>query len=141
MNNEPHGDDRRVLTGRLFRVRSGQKVELTAEEPMSEPAEPVRRPARVAQMLALAHALENAIDEGFYENRAEVASVLGLTRARITQFLGLTMLAPDIQEELLFLEAIDGVEPLSVRALRPIARMPSWSEQRDAWRCLRGSFA
>lgn len=141
MNNEPHGDDRRVLTGRLFRVRSGQKVALTAEEPMSEPAEPVRRPARVAQMLALAHALENAIEEGFYENRAEVASVLGLTRARITQFLGLTMLAPDIQEELLFLEAIDGVEPLSVRALRPIARMASWREQRDAWRCLRGSIA
>lgn len=126
----------RTITGRLFRVRAGQGWKLTEDEPQPDP-EPVHRPARVAHMLALAHVLQDAIDEGVYESRAEVARKFGLTRARVTQFLGLVMLAPDIQEEVLFLEAIDGVEPLSVRALRPLVTLAPWEEQRRVWRAIR----
>jgi len=102
-----------------------------APDPAPRPApppepEPVRRPARVAQMLALAHHLQAAIDQGHCRDRADLARTLDLTRARITQLLDLILLAPDIQEELLFLEAVDGAEPLSPRALRPIARRATW---------------
>ena len=123
----------RIVTGRLFRVRAGQGWKLTEQEPAPAP-EPVQRPARVARMLALAHALQNAIDDGIYESRAEVARRFGLTRARITQLSALVTLAPDIQEELLFMEAADGNEPLSVRALRPLVAISSWEEQRRVWR-------
>ena len=58
--------------------------------------EPVRRPARVAIMLALAHKIQQAIDGGVVRDRAEVARRLGLTRARVTQLLDLALLAPDI---------------------------------------------
>ena len=126
----------RVVTGRLFRVRAGHGWKLTEQEPAPTP-EPVRRPARVAHMLALAHALQNAIDDGIYESRAEVARRFGLTRARITQLLSLVMLAPDIQEDILFMEAVDGDEPLSARSLRPLVAMSSWEAQREAWRSLR----
>ena len=126
----------RIVTGRLFRVRAGQRWKLTEQEPATEP-EPVSRPARVALMLALAHTLQGAIDKGIYESRAHMARQLGLTRARVTQLLGLLMLAPDIQEALLFMEAIDGSEPLSDRALRPLVQMSSWAEQRQAWQRLR----
>lgn len=125
-----------IITGQLFRARAGHRWKLTEEEPTPAP-KPTRRPARVAHMLALAHALQGAIDDGIYESRAEVARRFGLTRARVTQLLGLVLLAPDIQEELLFMEAVDGAEPLSVRALRPLVTMATWAEQQQAWRTLR----
>lgn len=53
-----------------------------------------------------------------------------MTRARITQIVDLTFLALDLQEEILFLEAIDGREPLSERALREMVGAPAWADQR-----------
>ena len=128
----------RVVTGRLFRIQAGHGWKLTEQEPAPAP-EPVYRAARVAHMLALAHTLQNDIDDGIYETRAEVARRLGLTRARITQLLSLVMLAPDIQEDILFMDAVDGNEPLSTRALRPLVAMSSWDAQREAWRSLRAA--
>jgi len=87
-------------------------------------------------MLALAHRLQNAIALGEYRDRAEVARSLGLTRARITQLMDLLLLAPDIQEEVLGLQRIDGVEPLSERAPCPIAKTRSWAEQRSTWKAM-----
>ncbi len=101
--------------------------------PDRAPAAPVRRPARVAQMLALAHRIEARIERGELRDRAHAAEVFALTRARVTQLCALTLLAPEIQEQLLFLEAVDGVEPLSERALRPVARALCWEEQRRRW--------
>jgi len=80
--------------------------------------EPVRRPARVAIMLALAHKIQHAIDRGVVSDRAEVARRLGLTRARITQLLDLTLLPPQAQERILFIQSVDGLEPLSEAQLR-----------------------
>jgi hypothetical protein len=45
----------------------------------------------------------------------------------------MTNLAPDLQEEILFLEAIDGREPSSERALRGVVRVTAWDEQRAAF--------
>jgi hypothetical protein len=80
-------------------------------------------------MLALAHHIQNAIDRGVVADRAAVARKLGFTRARITQLLDLLLLAPDIQAHVLELEAVDGVEPMSERALRAVAHAGSWVEQ------------
>jgi len=107
----------RVLTGHIFRVRNGHGYAFSDGPPPAAP-EPVRRPARVAQMLGLAHRIEEAIERGDYRDRADAARQLGITRARVTQLLDLLLLAPDIQEHIVFLEAVDGVEPLSERALR-----------------------
>ena len=122
----------RIFTGNLFRVRKGNGWAFT-EEPPPPPREPVRRPARVAQMLALAHRLQAAIDQGEYQDRADLARQLGFTRARVTQILDLLLLAPDIQEQILFAEAVDGVEPVSERVLRPLVRTSAWAKQRDLW--------
>jgi hypothetical protein len=85
-------------------------------------------------MLALAHKIQDAIDRGTVCDRAEVARRLGFTRARITHLLDLTLLAPDLQERILFVEAVDGVEPMSERGLRKVAHAGSWVEQRQMWR-------
>lgn len=99
--------------------------------------EPVHRPARVALMLALAHRIERQIASGELADRAQAARTLGLTSARVSQLCDLLLLAPDIQDELLFLESIDGVEPITERALRPISAEPLWSQQRARWAALR----
>jgi len=87
-------------------------------------------PARVAVTLAHAHKIRQAILSGEIQNQADAARKLGLTRARLSQILEMTNLAPDLQEEILFLEAIDGREPLSGRALRGVLRVTAWDEQR-----------
>ena len=123
--------DRHILKGTLFR-RQGKSVMLTEAPPASPPA-PVRRPAKVARMLALAHHLQGAIDRGLVADRAAVARKLGLTRARVTQLLDLLLLAPDLQVEVLGLEALDGAEPLSERAVRDVAHAGDWIGQRASW--------
>ncbi len=51
--------------------------------------------------------------------------------------MDLLLLARDIQEQVLGLDGFDGVfdgvEPLSERALWPIAKTLSWAEQRATW--------
>lgn len=121
-----------VIKGKLYRVRRGHGFQFAQKPPPPAP-EPVRRPAHVARMLAFAHRLQTAIDRGDYRDRAHLADSQGLTRARITQLLDLTLLAPDIQEQILFLEAVDGVEPMSVRSLRRLVCACEWEMQR---RCL-----
>ena len=128
----PAGAGTRIFKGSLFRVREGRAWAFT-EEPPPPPPPQVRRPARVAQALARAHRLEAAIAAGDYADRADAARQLGFTRARITQILDLLLLAPDLQERVLDLEAVDGVEPISERALRNVVRKERWDEQRNAW--------
>jgi len=86
-------------------------------------------------MLALAHHLNTAIERGVVADQAAVARKLGLTRARITQLLDLTLLAPDLQLQVLELEAVDGVEPLAERQLRAVMAAGTWPQQRAAWGC------
>ena len=111
--------------------------ELVMFAPMYEMRRPlrralvVRRPARVAVMLALAHKIQDAIDRGVVRDLAAVARRFSLTRARITQIMDLTLLAPDLQEQILFAEAVDGIEPMTERHLRDMMAHGFWSDQRN----------
>lgn len=127
----------RVLSGTFVVERKGRVVRLSSEQleakvTAAAGVEPVRRPAHVARMLALAHHIQGAIDRRVVADRAEVARKLGLTRARITQLLDLTLLAPDLQARVLALEAVDGVEPLTERQVRDAVHAGSWAQQRAA---------
>jgi hypothetical protein len=116
----------RVIDGELHRVRQGRRKRFVA---IPSPG-PVHRPARVATTLAFAHKIRQAILSGEIQDQADAARKLGLTRARLSQVIDLTNLAPDLQEEILFLETLDGRESLSERALRGVLRAAAWAEQR-----------
>ena len=103
-----------VFATTLYRVRRGTGNQLTE----TSPREPIRYPARIAITLALAHKLQQAIDDGWVKDRAEVARMLGVTRARITQIMNLLLLPVAEQERVLFLEAVDGREPTSQASRR-----------------------
>jgi hypothetical protein len=126
--------DYRVIEEPIFWRRS-RSVAFTPTPPPDKP-EPVRRPAKVAQQLALAHHLQAAIERGLVADQAALARKLGLTRARITQLFDLLMLAADLQEQVLALEAVDGAEPMAERTLRAVAHAGTWAEQRAAWSAL-----
>ena len=118
--------DKRVIDGELHRERHGRRKSFAAGVPDA----PISRPARVAVTLATAHKIRQGILAGEIQDQADAARRLGLTRARLSQILDLTNLAPDLQESILFLEVIEGREPLRERALRGALRTASWDEQR-----------
>ncbi|MFH0899700.1 MAG: hypothetical protein V2A73_03630, partial [Pseudomonadota bacterium] len=91
------------------------------------------RPARVALLLAQAHAIEARIHAGEFRDYADVARHHGLTRARLTQVMNLLLLAPDIQAEVLSLRFPPGKQPICERHLRQVLRSPVWAEQRVMW--------
>jgi hypothetical protein len=68
------------------------------------------------------------------DDYADLARNVGVTRARMTQIMSLLNLAPDIQQAILDLpRTTSGVDPISTRAVLPIAAMVDWEEQRRAW--------
>jgi hypothetical protein len=122
----------RIFSSKLHRIQRGHGKAFV-DRPPSPPPAPVRRPARVAIMLALAHKIQDAIDRGVVRDCADVAMRLGLSRARISQLLDLILLAPDIQERILFTESVDGREPMGERAVRAAVRLEDWATQRAAF--------
>jgi hypothetical protein len=60
-----------------------------------------------------------------------------VTPARVSQVMGLLHLAPDLQEQLLFLPRTQrGRDTITLRQLLPIAAVPDWSRQRRLWAAL-----
>ena len=93
------------------------------------------RISRVTRLLALAHRFEKLIADGDVHDYADLARLGHVTRARLSQIMDLLLLAPDIQEEILFLPAVEaGEDPVHERQLRRIVATTDWRKQRRAWR-------
>jgi hypothetical protein len=61
------------------------------------------RPPRIACLLALAYRFDELVRSGAVRDYAELARLGHVTRARVTQIMNLLNLAPDIQEDILWL--------------------------------------
>lgn len=98
-----------------------------------EPAEPIPagRVPRAARLMALALHFDRLLRAGGVTNRAELARLGGVTRARVTQVLGLLHLAPDLQAAVLNLPRVrSGRDPVTLRHLLPVTAVLNWDEQR-----------
>lgn len=62
------------------------------------------------------------LDSGQVVSQAEVARHQGITRARVTQIMGLVRLAPEIREHILSMSDTVRRPAVTERALRPTAR-------------------
>jgi hypothetical protein len=70
-----------------------------------------------------------------FNDLAHAARVFGLTRARVTQLVNLTLLAPAIQEEILAMPPVTkGRDPITERSLRAIVAEPLWERQVVMWK-------
>jgi hypothetical protein len=89
---------------------------------------------RITQVLALAIHLEDMIRRGEAKDYADLARLSCLCRERVSQIVRLNYLAPDIQIELLYLPPTPaGRYPISETAVRKIANLLSWADQRPEW--------
>jgi hypothetical protein len=82
---------------------------------------------RIGRLMALAIRLEELVSDETVQNYAELAQLGRVTRARMTQITKLLQLAPDLQEQLLFLPPLKG---LTERNLRAVVQQLDWGKQR-----------
>ena len=95
---------------------------------------------RISRLMALAIHCDELLRTGQVANQSALAEYAKITPARLTQILTLLNLAPDIQEELLFLQrTTDGRGEIQERDVRRMARELDWETQRRLWRL--GAFA
>ena len=113
--------------------RHGKKRLRPGRRKKSAPA-PTGSIPRVSRLMALAIRYRQLIAEGAVADYANLAALGHVTRARMTQIMGLLNLAPDIQEALLFLpRTLSGRDPITERKLRPVTAELGWCEQRRMW--------
>ena len=131
--------------GATFRVRvklgsAGRRRRGAGGDGESEATTPIGTIPRVARQLALAHQLQGMLDRGEVAHQKDLAAFAKVTRARVTQMMNLLLLAPDIQEEILFLpRTIHGRDPITERMVRTVCATPVWGEQRRRWASIRAT--
>jgi hypothetical protein len=111
----------------IERVKRGRKLMQTGTAP--SPQGPI---PRITRLMALAIRFDQLLREGRAESQAELARLGHVTRARLTQIMNLVLLAPDIQEALLFLPLAES-RPIWLAQLQPIAATSDWRRQRQLW--------
>ncbi len=123
-----------ITTSHDLHFETGRRSKTTIKAGVKKVPPAIKRIPRVAKIMALAIRLNQLVQDGKVKNQAELARLGHVSRARLTQIMTLLQLAPDIQEQILFLPAIErGCEPLLERDLRKIAAVACWSGQREIW--------
>jgi hypothetical protein len=100
-------------------------------KPPKEPKTP-----RVVELLRKAIEWQALLASGEAPNQAAIARREGITRARVTQVMGMLRLAPEIQQHVLSLPDMVRRPAITERALRPIAQLDSPKEQLQAFQVL-----
>jgi hypothetical protein len=129
-----------MTVGSPLEVRFSLRAKLRSASDGIEqvPSLRVGRLPRITQVLALAIYLEDMVRRGEAKDYSDLARLSCLCRERISQIVRLNYLAPAIQVELLYLPpTASGRFPISETALRKIANLLSWVDQRREWQALK----
>lgn len=93
------------------------------------------RTPRISRLMALAIHFDRLLRKGKVRDQSELAQLAHVTQPRMTQIMNLNHLAPDIQEELLFLPRVtSGRDPIHEKTLRSIVAEIDWRRQRRLWK-------
>ncbi len=127
----PKGAFENGNVGTLTRRVPADKV-VSAVPPRRGKPKPPKEPRtpRVVELLRKAIEWQALLESGEASNQAAIARREGITRARVTQVMGMLRLAPEIQEHVLSLPDMVRRPAISERALRPIAQMERASDQK-----------
>jgi hypothetical protein len=125
-----------MTAGALLEIRFNLRTKLRPSREV--PARRIGRLPRITQVLALAIHLEDMLRRGEAKDYADLARLSCLCRERISQIVRLNYLAPDIQVGILYLAPTAGGRfPISETALRKVANLLSWVDQRREWKALK----
>ncbi len=124
-----------IQVGATFhKKRVGKHIAMVEGPPPKAPERHKGRLPRITRYMALAIYYEDLIRQGHVHDYAEIAALGHVTRARVTQIMNLRLLAPDLQERLLFLiRIVGGRDTFCLRRLQPIALESDWRKQRECW--------
>jgi hypothetical protein len=102
--------------------------------PGPEPNTPKGKIPRISRLMALAIHCDELLRTGQIGLVGDLARYAQITPARMTQILTLLSLAPDIQEQLLFLpRTTEGHGDIQEMDVRRIAMELDWNRQRMMW--------
>ncbi len=120
-----------------FAVKARRKRLVVGPEVLQP--KPAGRVPRVARLMALAIKYDDLLRRGMVPDMSELARLCQVTQPRMTQIMNLLHLAPDIQEEILFLPSVEeGRDPIHEHMLRDMTRSLDWRKQRQAWKAIGG---
>ncbi len=113
----------------LHRTTHGQRRISIHAADVPAPVEPGRVP-RVSRLMALAIRFDRQLRTGEVSDVVELARLGHITQPPVTKILNLSLLAPDIQESLLFLPRVTaGKAPMHEKLLRPVSAETDWAKQ------------
>ena len=122
-----------------FQAQARGRKELKVGPEPPRPAPDPGRVPRVARLMALAIRFEGLLRAGVVKDYAQLARLGHVSRARVSQVMGLLSLAPDLQEAVLLLpRTLKGRDPIPLWRLLPIAATLDWRKQRRLWAGLHG---
>ena len=112
----------------------------TTPAPSQCPPVTAGRVPRIARLMALALRFERLLRSGAVRDYAGLARLGRVSRARITQVMNLLHLAPDLQEEILFLAPVlKGRDPIHLENLQALIALLDWQSQRREWKEMHGT--
>jgi hypothetical protein len=92
----------------------------------------------VVELLHKAIEWRRQLDTGELQNQAEIARREGMTRARVTQVMGMLRLPPEIQHEVLAAPHAIRRPAITERTIRPLTQIKDRKDQRDHFQKLIG---
>lgn len=102
------------------------------QERIEKPEEVIKREPQLRQNLILAHQIQTLLDDGQASNIKQVAGWLNLSSMRVTQFMNMLLLAPAIQEQILF-EDDAKIANIPEYKINEIIREIVWEKQIATW--------
>ena len=115
-----------ALTRRLAADRVIRATPLHRGNPKSSK---VAKTPRVVELLRKAIEWQVLLESGEIVNQADIARQEGITRARVTQVMGMLRLAPEIREKILSTPNAIRRTLVTERVLRPIATITDYHDQ------------
>jgi len=112
-----------------LRLRSPPSRVVSAVPPGNPKPARVPKTPRVVELLRKAIEWQTLLESGKIASQADIARQEGLTRARVTQVMGLLRLAPEIKKRILSLPNTLCRSPHTERSLRPIASIANHRDQ------------
>jgi hypothetical protein len=111
------------------RLRAPPSLVVSAVPPSSPKPARVPKTPRVVELLRKAIEWKTLLESGQIATQADIACQEGITRARVTQILGLLRLAPEIQEKILSSPGTLHHRLVTERLLRPIGAIADHRDQ------------
>ena len=114
-----------------------QDIPLNWARRAGRPAKPKRvtevppRIPRITRLMALAIKFQEMVDRGDVHDYADLARLGLVTRARLTQIMNLLLLAPDLQQQLIDVDA--SIVNMRETQLRQVLALVLWEDQRLRW--------